>query len=502
MKKIIVYVLALLPVSLPAQTGKPATHDTTGAAALKAAVEANPADKEAHAQFIKAMGLDNPGLAQQYEKWMQQFPKQAVIPYAIGAAYCNSERPVAKPYLLKAVAINDTLADAWQMLSIDAERWGDKQSSMHYMGKAAASNPSNPGYAFYYAMDFEDIDEAKWAAMILDLAKRFPDNERGAQGLYWLATRSTDTTYKIQIYEQLRAAYPPAKFNWSSGGMGGLYEIYLSVNPAKALALAKEMGAADGWPAQVTLAENIIRARGLMAEHKWTDAEAVLATITLPRFSSSIDMVALLKAQVRDASGHTAAAYDSLAVLCAKTPGDELYTALNRYGAKLGKSTQQVVADVWKLREAATTTAPPFSLGMYTKDGDAKLSDYKGKVVLLTFWFPGCGPCRGEFPHFETVLNKFKGKDVAYVGINVLPEQDAYVVPFMKGTRYSFTPLRATSEWASKTYKVRGEPTNFLIDQEGKIVFTNFRAGDPHSERMLELMINEMLAHKTAGQSM
>jgi len=279
--------------------------------------------------------------------------------------------------------------------------------------------------------------------------------------------------------------------------MGGLYDVYLAKAPEKALVLAKEMGKDGDWPANVMLAENMLQVRALMAKHQWKEAEAKLSSVKAPRYSSATEMIALLKAQVMDASGHTAAAYDSLALFCAKTPGDELNRTLAGYGAKLGKTRAQVMADVWKRRDAATRPAPPFSLGLYTSEGKASLSDYRGKVILLTFWFPGCGPCRGEFPHFETVMDKFKGKDVAYLGINVFPEQDSYVVPFMKGTRYSFTPLRGTSDWARDAYKVRGEPENFLIDQDGNIVFTGFRAGDPHTERMLELMINETLSRKT-----
>jgi len=486
----------LSPGTLPAQSPTPKTFDTTGIADLKKAVEAHPRDLNAHQDYIKAMDIANPGLEPQYEKWMKQFPGIATIPFALGHTYCNHESPRAKPWLLKATAINDTMSAAWSDLSFDASRWGSEEASRTYMGKAAAAAPSDPNYSFYYAMDFEFTDPAKWHTMIYDLAKRFPDNERGAQGLYWMAFRSTDTAEKIRVFEQLKTAYPPSKFNWSSSGMQGLFDVYLSLSPEKALALAKEMGKDGGWPEKTTLADNIVKARAYLASHDLKAADALLGQIKAPRYSDALELIALLKARLMDAMDKTAPAYDSLSLLSAKSPSDELYQALHQYGTKLGKNTAQVNADVLTIRDAGKKPAPPFNLGLYTSDGKASLSDYKGKVVLLTFWFPGCGPCRGEFPHFETVMDKFKGKDVAYIGINVFPEQDAYVVPFMKGTHYSFTPLRGTSEWASQTYKVRGEPTNFIIDPDGNIVFTNFRASDPHTERMLELMISSLLPQK------
>jgi peroxiredoxin len=62
----------------------------------------------------------------------------------------------------------------------------------------------------------------------------------------------------------------------------------------------------------------------------------------------------------------------------------------------------------------------------------------------------------------------------------------------MKATKYSFTPLKATSVWAEKHFGVRGQPTNFLLDKEGNIVFANFRT-DQHNERTLEIMIDSLL---------
>ncbi|MES2108413.1 MAG: TlpA disulfide reductase family protein, partial [Bacteroidota bacterium] len=107
-------------------------------------------------------------------------------------------------------------------------------------------------------------------------------------------------------------------------------------------------------------------------------------------------------------------------------------------------------------------------------------------------WFPACGPCRAEFPHFQAVIDKFRDKDVVYVGIDVSPEQDPYVLPLLKNTKFSFIPLRGTQEFAKNNYGVDGEPTNFLIDKDGKIIFKDFRI-DNTNHRTLELMISSLL---------
>ena len=461
---------------------------------LKRVVERQPDSSMPAKQYLFVMGKSNDTAVAQINAWMKQFPRSAAIPAAIGDIYYNEESPKATPYLKKVVELQPGNAKVWQMLSIDAERWGDNTASREYMGKAAAADPADPSYSFYYAMDFEHIDPVKWRSALYDLTKRFPNHERGAQGLYWLGVRSMDPAEKIKVFEQLRTLYPPNKFHWSESGMSALYDTYILQNqPAKAKELATTMGKEDGWPDKAALAANVITVQGLVKEKKYKEAYQLLDKLKTPRYSSAAGDIAVLRANVIDASGNTQGAYDSLVSLEAKTPDDDVKSALLKYGGKLGKDVKQVDKDIWVVREKAIKAAPEFSLGLYTSNKLASLSDYKGKVILMTFWFPGCGPCRGEFPHFESVLKKFKGKEIVYLGINVFPDQDDYVLPFMQGTKYSFIPLRGNADWAAKTYKVRGEPTNFLIDGEGRIVFSNFMING-NNERMLELMISSMLA--------
>jgi thiol-disulfide isomerase/thioredoxin len=488
-------IMFLFPAFLTAQLSKtePPKVDKKELATMRKAIEKYPDSLQLHEAYIKAVTVDNPALLKQYDQWVKKFPKSATVPLAIGSALYRKEYPSAKPYLLKAVERDPKLAQVWQMLSFDASRWGDEPAAREYMRKATETAPDDPGYAFYHAMNFEDTDLKRWREEIYKLAKRFPDHERGAQGLYWLATRSPDMEEKIRVYELLKASYPPKKFSWSASGMSGLFDAYLQTDPAKAVQLAKEMGDARGWPANDTLARQFVEVKQLLQNKQYAEAQALAATMKTPRYSTAADLIALLKAETDAAAGNTAKAYNDLVQLFATTPGDEILAAITKYGAALGKNAAAIDKDIWDLRTAKMKPAPSFELGLYTDNKKARLEDYRGKVILLTFWFPGCGPCRGEFPHFENVLNKFDRKDVAYLAINIYPEQDEYVPHFMRSSGFTFTPLKGTNEWARDTYNVRGAPTNFLIDQEGNIVFTNFRAHDPKTERMMELMISSML---------
>ena len=429
----------------------------------------------------------------QYDQWIRTFSKNAAVYYAIGAAYYENESPKATGFLKKTIELDPANAEAYLKLAIDAERWGDQKQAMEYMRLASVADSSNPSYAFYYAMYFDDKDMVHFTDLIYRLADRFPAHERGAQGFYWLGYNIKDPQKKIQVLEELRKRYNPKKFNWSASGMVQLYNAYLnSMLNDKARNLAADMSNQSGWQEKVDLANGLAAVSSLMESGNHRQAYDSIVKLKKLRSSAQLPRIPILEAQLADRSGQTIAGYQSLVALQAKAPTDEIEAALSQYGKKIGKSTADVQVDIQDLRKKNAKPAYPFDLGLYTSNGNAKLADFKGKAVLITFWFPGCGPCRAEFPHFENVVRKFKGANFEYLGINVFPTQDAYVLPFMKGTKYSFTPLRATSDWALEHFGVRGEPTNFLLDKDGNIVYANFRT-DQDNERTLELMIRSLL---------
>lgn len=485
-------------------------------AAFKEAIEAAPdfiAAHDAYAETRRPLILQaaqgewedraavvDKAMTAQYEEWLRRFPDSWGVEYGVGSLLYSQEDPGARPHLLAVVARQPGFAKVYQMLSFDAERWGDSRAGSEYMRKASEADPSNPDYAFYYASGLLDTDPARWESASLDVARRFPTSERGAQALYWLGVRAGDDARRIQVYEQCAAEFPAEKFRWSAGAMEGLFDAYLRTEPAKAVTLADRMASvlsgndATEWSTRSGFARSYVEVTGLLKSGKASEAAAKLDSIPVQKYSTNAAMIALLRSEVLAAAGDVQGAYDKLADRYAGAPEDEVWATLVAYGARLGKSSAQVDADIWARRDAAAKPAPEFSLGLYTADRNVSLSDYRGKVVFLTFWFPGCGPCRGEFPHFETVVRRFKGRDVVYLGINGIRQQDAYVLPFMSGTDYSFTPLKGDrAVTGPQGYAVRGYPSNFLIDRNGRIIYRNFRAHDPQSELVLQRMIESLL---------
>ena len=77
-----------------------------------------------------------------------------------------------------------------------------------------------------------------------------------------------------------------------------------------------------------------------------------------------------------------------------------------------------------------------------------------------------------------------------------MPEQDAFVSSTMATAKPGFIPLRGETEWVRDKYGVRSAPTNFLIDQNGRILFTDFIIRDDSGRRMVELMIEALLERR------
>ncbi|WP_165851992.1 TlpA disulfide reductase family protein [Mucilaginibacter terrenus] len=460
--------------------------------AAKAVAEAYPDSIKAQKKFIYAMGLENPELIPQYKIWMKNHPNNVNIPLAIGTVFNNAEMAQAREFLLKAAELDPKNANVWYMLSADAERWGQSALAKNYIEKATIADPADVTYAYVNLMYLKDSNPDVYKQKVYDFTKQFPENERGAQALYWLAVDATNMDIKRKYLEDLRTLYPPQKFNWSYEGMTSLADIYLQTDPEKALSLASEMREEEDWKIRKQVALSLIQINKLEQEQNYKEALNQLKLLTLPRWNYIRNFIELKKSSLLAKSGDVKDAYDNLVLKFAKLPNDELYSAIKIYAHQMGKDELQIDKDVKVIREASAVQAFPFELGLYTVKNKLKLNDLKGKVVLLTFWFPGCGPCRAEFPHFQAVVNKFKNKNLVYLGINVTPEQDSYVLPFMKNSGFSFIPLRGNPEFAAKSYGVRGEPENFLIDKDGKIIFKNFSI-DGSNQRTLELMISSLL---------
>ena len=117
-----------------------------------------------------------------------------------------------------------------------------------------------------------------------------------------------------------------------------------------------------------------------------------------------------------------------------------------------------------------------------------RLSDLRGKVVLLDFWASWCGPCRRENPNVVKIYEKYKDAGFTVMSVSLDKDKNAWQEA-IKRDNLSWTnhvsDLKAWSNEAAQLYKVTGIPFTVLIDKDGKIIKTNVRG-----EELGELLKN------------
>ncbi|MDB5112382.1 MAG: thioredoxin, partial [Mucilaginibacter sp.] len=122
--------------------------------------------------------------------------------------------------------------------------------------------------------------------------------------------------------------------------------------------------------------------------------------------------------------------------------------------------------------------APDFT--QFDVNGKAvKLSDFKGKYVLIDFWASWCVPCRRENPNLIKAYQQFKDKNITILGVALEEKghKDAWLAAIKKDGLIwpQVADIQNADNEAQKAYKVSSIPMNFLIDPSGKIIATNLR---------------------------
>ncbi|WP_018130681.1 TlpA family protein disulfide reductase [Effusibacillus pohliae] len=182
-----------------------------------------------------------------------------------------------------------------------------------------------------------------------------------------------------------------------------------------------------------------------------------------------------------------------LGILVAGVALSAVFMNIGNQGAKQGQGTpagQQPAAGQQQALPQPGYPAPDFAL-KDLEGNTVKLSDLKGKRVLINFWASWCDPCRKEMPDLVKKSETYKDQ-IVFLGINLTnSDQDAQArQQFLQEFKVKYRNLLDEDGGVATAYQVVGIPTTVTVDPSGVVVD---RLQGTMSEAMMERVIQNLL---------
>jgi cytochrome c biogenesis protein CcmG/thiol:disulfide interchange protein DsbE len=136
--------------------------------------------------------------------------------------------------------------------------------------------------------------------------------------------------------------------------------------------------------------------------------------------------------------------------------------------------------------------APDFSLPQLTGK-PLKLSDYRGKMVLLDFWATWCDPCREEIPRFVDIQNKYGSQGLQIIGVS-MDDGPEPVQEFYQHFKMNYPVVMGNARIGELYGGILGLPIAFLIKRDGRIYSRHVGATDP---ALFEREIMDLLGNRS-----
>jgi len=476
-------------------------------AGLRRAVELDPDYYEAHQYHVLYAGVaatrtgtgeEKKAAAEKARAELQAWyqgrtaaePRRAAYRYGLGKLFMYSDPDRSRRLFEEAVALDPACGDGFDSLAIHAEIRGELEASRALFRRAVDADPASVTFWRHHVASQLGVGMDSAVAAGLEMARRFPDDAASIIG--YLASRARTEDEAWRVHELLRERFRKA----SARSLTGLFAILQRRDPARALALAEEMRKdfpeVKEWVVLADYARAVSGLEPSIREGRGAEALAALEKISLPRYGADRRFLDLALARARSALGRGEEAYAGLLAAVATRPTDETRAALDEHGRLLGKTAAGVAAELSADRAGRSLPAEGFRLTNLATGRDVSLAEYRGRVVLVNFWYPLCGPCRGEFPFLQAVLEKYRSRGFEILAINGHAPEEHMVLPLLKGWSLGFLPLRG-SEDVVKSYKVRGYPMNILVGPDGKSFYEPPPVSTLAAQRELELQIEALL---------
>ena len=150
---------------------------------------------------------------------------------------------------------------------------------------------------------------------------------------------------------------------------------------------------------------------------------------------------------------------------------------------------KEMAAAIQELKKTAIGVMAPDFVQTSLDEKPVKLSDFRGKYVLVDFWASWCHPCRNENPGLLKAYNAFRDKNFTLLGVSL----DRNKAAWQKAVKDDGLPWTQVADLASKEnaaanlYSIQAIPQNFLIDPQGKIIAKNLK-GEQLERKLKEVL--------------
>lgn len=181
---------------------------------------------------------------------------------------------------------------------------------------------------------------------------------------------------------------------------------------------------------------------------------------------------------------------EKMETITAEAPTSTYVTQFNERIAQVQESLAQQEAMAAMASKTDIGTEAPEIVMKNPQGQDMKLSDLRGKVVLLDFWAAWCKPCRLENPNVVAAYNKYKSKGFEVFSVSLDKDRESWIQAIADDKLVWKTHVSDLQFWqnaAAQLYGVQSIPAAFLLDREGKIVGKDLR-GDALEAKIKEVI--------------
>ena len=434
----------------------------------------------------------------EYQNLARRHPDMPIYRWLVAQQYVETDPKLQEKYCTEAVEMDPSFGPGYDCIAAVASLRGDTNAEAKALRKEIELNPEKTDLLLRLQRDVRS-DPPRFEEITREIVSKVPATDTAAEALLTYAETLPEAR-QIPKFEEIVANYPPSKFPHAAWAADYLFRSCDRTDPGKAADFAhkmlNEMPSDKEWKSKAAYEDGMTAAEAKIAAGDGNGALAVLKDVKVPDLIDE-SRVQLLKAKAQDLAGNTSTAYVDLLKIFSERPVREVQLVLYQYGKKLGKSESTVDEEVWNTRLASAKPATPFSLESFIDGKKLSLDDLKGKVVLLDFWYPNCGPCMESMPYLQALWTKYKDSGLVFLGVNAIEGQADFVMPLVNSKKWGMIPLRGTEKWCSDVYNVRGFPSTFLIGGDGRVYFRP-HVYDSHQYEIAEMEIDALLAAATA----